>query len=71
MNKLSIKEQENALNEVRILASIENGFIVSYKDAFYEESQGCLWLIMELLEGGSLQDLIDQRKKTSDYISEE
>jgi NIMA (never in mitosis gene a)-related kinase len=38
MNKLSMKEQENALNEVRILASIENLFIVSYKEAFYEEN---------------------------------
>jgi NIMA (never in mitosis gene a)-related kinase len=54
MNKLSQKEKENALNEVRLLASIDNEYIVSYKDAFYEESQGCLCLVMELLEGGSL-----------------
>jgi hypothetical protein len=38
MSKLSGKEQENALNEIRILASIENLFIVSYKEAFYCES---------------------------------
>lgn len=37
MNKLSSKEQGNALNEVRILASIDHPNIVSYKDAFYEE----------------------------------
>lgn len=37
MNKLSSKEQANALNEVRILASIDHPNIVSYKDAFYEE----------------------------------
>ena len=31
MNQLSTKEKENALNEVRILASIESPSIVSYK----------------------------------------
>lgn len=71
MNKLSQKEKENALNEVRLLASIDNEYIVSYKDAFYEESQGCLCLVMELLEGGSLQDCIDKRAKAKQYLSEE
>lgn len=36
--KLSDKEKENALNEVRILASIEHENIVGYKEAFFEES---------------------------------
>ena len=35
---LNSKEQQNALNEVRLLASMDNDFIVSYKDAFYEET---------------------------------
>ena len=64
MSKLSLKEQGNALNEVWILASIDHLNIVSYKDAFYEERQGCLCLVMELLEGGSLQDNIDKRALT-------
>lgn len=34
MNNLSDKEQENALNEVRILASIKSPYIVGYKQAF-------------------------------------
>ena len=31
LQKLSSKEKENALNEVRILASIKNPFVASYK----------------------------------------
>lgn len=31
---LSEKEKQNALNEVRILASIRNPFVVSYKEVF-------------------------------------
>jgi NIMA (never in mitosis gene a)-related kinase len=38
MGKLSIKEKENALNEVRILASISHPNIVGYKEAFFEDA---------------------------------
>jgi len=34
MNNLSDKEQENALNEVRILASLNSPYIVGYKHSF-------------------------------------
>ena len=40
---LTEKERENALNEVRILASIDNENIVSYKEAFVDETSSCLW----------------------------
>ena len=40
---LSEKERENALNEVRILASIDNENIVCYKEAFVDEVSACLW----------------------------
>ena len=71
MARLSQKEKENALNEVRILASLESEFIVSYKEAFYEESCSSLCLVMELLEGGSLQDLIDSAKVSRRHLSED
>jgi len=38
MGKLSVKEKENALNEVRILASISHPNVVGYKEAFFEDS---------------------------------
>jgi NIMA (never in mitosis gene a)-related kinase len=36
MANLSAKEKENALNEVRILASIKSPFIISYKECFID-----------------------------------
>jgi NIMA (never in mitosis gene a)-related kinase len=36
LGHLSEKEKENALNEVRILASIKHKNIISYKEAFLE-----------------------------------
>jgi NIMA (never in mitosis gene a)-related kinase len=58
MSLLSSKEKENALNEVRILASIQSPYIVSYKDAFYEEATNCLCIIMELCENGDILNKI-------------
>lgn len=42
MMNLSAKERENALNEVRILASINNTNIISYKEAFIDEDSHAL-----------------------------
>ena len=37
------KEKENALNEVRILASIRHPNIIGYKEAFLDEASNSLW----------------------------
>ena len=34
--KLSEKEKDNAINEVRILASIQHPNVAGYKEAFFE-----------------------------------
>ena len=47
MGKLSEREQENALNEIRILASISHPNVVAYKEAFFENKEGCLCIVME------------------------
>ena len=39
MSPLSQKERENALNEVRILASIRHPNVIGYKEAFIEDSE--------------------------------
>ena len=33
---LSEKERKNALNEVRLLASVKSNFVISYKEAFFD-----------------------------------
>jgi len=43
INDLSFKEKQNALNEVRILASISHVNVIGYKEAFFDEPSGMLW----------------------------
>ena len=44
MGGLSDKEKQNAVNEVRILASIKsNKNIIQYKEAFIDETSDSLW----------------------------
>jgi NIMA (never in mitosis gene a)-related kinase 1/4/5 len=69
--KLSEKEKENALNEVRILASIEHENIAGYKEAFFEESTSTLCIVMEFADGGDLQTKINQLKKDGKFMKEE
>lgn len=42
LNNLNDREKENALNEVRILASINHQNVVSYKESFIEQSTNFL-----------------------------
>jgi len=58
MNSLSSKEKEGALNEVRILASINTPYVVKYKEAFYDDSSSCLYIVMELASDGDLSHKI-------------
>jgi len=51
---MTSKEKDNALNEVRLLASINNENIIAYKEAFFDEKSESLCIIMEYAPGGSL-----------------
>jgi NIMA (never in mitosis gene a)-related kinase len=68
--KLSEKEKENALNEVRILASVRHPNIAGYNEAFYEEATQALCIIMEYCDNGDLQTKINNAKKTSRFTKE-
>ena len=69
--KLSDKEKSNALNEIRILASINNKNIISYKEAFFEEMDSSLDIVMEYADEGDLFQLITEKKKTKTHFTEE
>jgi len=76
---LSEKEKINALNEVRILASVRNSNIISFKEVFLEEASSNLWyifyyyltelkkifsIVMEYANAGDLlQKIVDHQKK--------
>lgn len=46
-----------AVNEVRLLASLEHPNVVSYKEGFVEG--GCLYVIMEVVPAGDLSTVIE------------
>ena len=58
INKLSEKEKTNALNEVSILASIQNKNIIAYKEAFFDEESSSLCIVLEFADGGDLYNRI-------------
>ena len=51
---LSEKERKNSLNEIRLLASIKSKFVISYKEAFFDEKDNTLGMVMEYADGGDL-----------------
>ena len=63
MGNIKKKEKENALNEVRILASNEGENIIGFKEAFVDETSNTLCIIMEFAEGGDLQKKIQSHIK--------
>jgi NIMA (never in mitosis gene a)-related kinase len=67
---LSEKEKENSLNEVRILASVKSNFVVSYKEAFFDEKDNTLCIVMEFADRGDLYQKIVQHKKSAQFFEE-
>ena len=69
-SSLSFKEKENAVNEIRFLASIENSNIVSYKDSVFDEKSNTLYIVMEYMEGGDMLHLIKKFKKNGKLLDD-
>ena len=44
--KITSKEKENALNEIRILASVNHKNVIGYKEAFFDEKEQVLCMII-------------------------
>lgn len=70
MLSLSEKEKENALNEVRILASIDHVNVISFKAAFIDEPSSSLCLVMEYADNGDIFQKICTYQKRETYIKE-
>ena len=70
LHNLSEKEKENSLNEVRILASVKSTFVISYKEAFIDENEKSLCIVMEYADKGDLYQKICQFKKMGCLIDE-
>ena len=70
LGKLSNKEKANALNEVRILASINHPNVIAYKEAFFEDKSNQLCIVMEFADGGDLLNQISTHKRKNTYFTE-
>jgi len=70
MGKLSTKEKENALNEVRLLASVHHPNVVGYKEAFFEDPTQSLCIVMDFLDDGDLYQKIVKQQKSNRLIDE-
>lgn len=79
---LSEKERNNALNEIRILASLRHPNILMYKEAFIDEGTESLWyyipqitcqddsIVTEFADQGDLYQKIYQKQRASRYFEE-
>ena len=70
INQLNTKERENALNEVRILASINHPNIIEYKEAFFDEDSKTLNIIMEFADDGDMDAKIKNHVKNKTFFTE-
>ena len=70
LEKLNKKEQENSVNEVRILASINHPNVIGYKEAFWDDDKSALNIVMEYADDGDLHSKIEKMKKAGGYFKE-
>ena len=70
LEKLSKKEQENSVNEVRILASVNHPNVIGYKEAFWNDKDSSLNIVMEYADDGDLQTKIQKMKKEGGMFNE-
>ena len=70
LDKLNKKEQENSVNEVRILASVNHPNVIGYKEAFWDEKESSLNIVMEYADDGDLQTKIQKMKKEGGLFNE-
>ena len=70
ISALGTKERENALNEVRILASLKHPNIIGYKEAFFDEDSKTLNIVMEMADDGDLESKVQKNIKNRTSFSE-
>jgi len=67
---LKEKEKENALTEVRIMASINHPNVIGYKEAFIDETNNSLCIVMEFADDGDLLQKINAHKRKATFFTE-
>ena len=70
LSKLNQKEKEHAVNEIRILYSLNNKNIIGYEEAFYDDESETLNIIMEYADDGDLETKIKELSKKKLFFDE-
>ena len=60
MKNISDKDKLNALNEIRLLASVKHPNVVSFKEAFIDHASQNMCVVMEYCERGDLLSLVEK-----------
>lgn len=71
LKPLSEKERRNAINEVRILASLTSKYVTKYKEVFTDKKHNAMCIVMEYLDNGDLfQQIVLHQKKNMAFREE-
>ena len=70
MEKLSENDQQNSVNEIRILASVSHPNIIGYKEAFWDNKSKTLNIVMEYCDDGDLETKIKIMKRNKQKFEE-
>jgi NIMA (never in mitosis gene a)-related kinase len=68
LSRLSSREIEDAVNEIRIMASFSSPFIISFHEAFCDHRRLCI--VSEYAQLGDLSNLIERRKRKNRPLPE-
>lgn len=71
IGKMSKREIQDALNEIRFLASIRHRNVVGFLEAFLENNDTELCIIMEYCGCGDLAQKVERYKRRRQYIDED
>ena len=70
IEKLPKNQQDNSVNEVRILASVHHQNVISYKEAFWDDKTSSLNIVMEYADDGDLYTKIKKMKENKIFFEE-
>jgi len=68
IEKMTPKQKEESLNEIRCLKSLDNPFVIKYKESFIEKKALCI--VMDFADGGDLYAMINDYKARKAFIPE-
>lgn len=70
IGNMAPKDRDNAVNEVRILSSINHPNVIQYKEAFVDTKSEMLCIVMQYADSGDLLKMILERKRMKVHFRE-